>query len=94
MAGYGSLEKELLVNAIIRIKQRLGPLETKTAIGYLVEDNIMESFRILLQYYDKTYQKALEKRENFSALINRVASDNVDPELNTKKILLCKPVNA
>ena len=94
IAGYGSLEKELLVNAIIRIKQRLGPLETKTAIGYLVEDNIIESFRILLQYYDKTYQKALEKRDNFSALINRVASNVVDPEINTQKILLCKPVNA
>ena len=94
MDGYGSLEKELLVNAIIRIKQRLGPLETKTAIGYLVEDNIIESFRILLQYYDKTYQKALEKRENFSALVNRVGSNTVDPLLNTQKILLCKPVNA
>lgn len=59
---YGSLDKEKLVNAIIRITKRLGGLETKNAINYLVENNVRESFRILLRYYDKYYDKSLEKK--------------------------------
>ena len=61
---YGKGEKDKLVNAIIRIKKRLGGLETKTAIGYLIEDNITESFSVLLNYYDKLYKKGLYNREN------------------------------
>lgn len=94
VAGYGSLAKELLVNAIIRIQKRLGPLETKTAIGFLLEDNVRECFRVLLQYYDKTYRQALEKRDNVNSLIHTVTSGEVDAILNTQKILLCKPLNA
>lgn len=93
-AGYGSIEKEHLVNAIIRIKKRLGPLETKTAIGFLVEDNVKECFRVLLHYYDKTYSKALENRENLAALINTIECNNIEPAFNTQKLLLCAPVNS
>jgi tRNA 2-selenouridine synthase len=34
---YGKLEKEKMVNAIMRIQKRLGGLETKTAINFLLE---------------------------------------------------------
>jgi tRNA 2-selenouridine synthase len=47
---YGQFEKENLVNAIIRIKKKLGGLETKTAINALVEDDINTCFRVLIQY--------------------------------------------
>lgn len=60
--GYGKIDKEKLVNAIIRITKRLGPLETKTAIQYVIEDDITACFDILLQYYDKQYRKSLEQR--------------------------------
>lgn len=69
---YGHYEKEKLVNAIIRIKKRLGGLETKTAINHLLEDNVKESFRILLKYYDKLYSKGLNNRENTEALTTRL----------------------
>lgn len=60
--GYGNKNKEMLINAIMRIQKRLGPLETKTAINHLLEDNYTESFAILLKYYDKQYNKALQER--------------------------------
>ena len=91
--GYGAIEKEKLVNAIIRIKKRLGPLETKTAIGFLVEDNVKECFRILLAYYDKTYLKGLHNRENLAALLNKIDCLNVDAISNTEKLLSCNSVN-
>lgn len=62
VAGYGKKDKDKLVSAIMRIQKRLGPLETKTAINHLLEDNISDCFAILLKYYDKQYNKALQER--------------------------------
>ena len=91
---YGKLEKEKLVNAVIRIQKRLGGLETKNAINFLLEDNIKESFRILLKYYDKWYGKALINRENLSSLLNKIPCLDVDTTTNVQKILECNIVNA
>jgi tRNA 2-selenouridine synthase len=77
-AEYGKYAKEQLVNAIIRIQKRLGGLETKTAIGYLVEDNCKECFRILLKYYDKWYAKGLYNRDNINKLLNKISYDKID----------------
>lgn len=70
---YGKLNKGDLAAAIIRIKKRLGGLETKTSLAYLTEDNTRECFRILLTYYDKLYAKGLMNRP--------------DPKPQTKKII-------
>lgn len=84
---YSKTTKEKLVNAIIRIQKRLGGLETKNAINYLLEDNYKESFRILLRYYDKWYQKGLYNRENAETLINKIPCSGVDTVANTQKII-------
>lgn len=83
---YSKTTKEKLVNAIIRIQKRLGGLDTKTAINYLLEDNYIESFRILLHYYDKWYQKGLYNRENAELLLNKIPCSGVDIVTNTQKI--------
>ena len=88
-AEYGRYEKEKLLNAIIRIQKRLGGLETKNAISYLVEDDYRECFRILLTYYDKWYYKGLFNRENISALLNKIPATTVDTYGNTHKLLTC-----
>ena len=56
----------------IRIKKRLGGLETKTAINCLIEDDIMGCFAILLKYYDKGYFAGSQKRENPEQLIHKI----------------------
>lgn len=84
---YGKFEKEKLVNAIIRIQKRLGGLETKTAINYLLENNHKECFRVLLKYYDKCYGKALLNRENLPALLNKIACPDVDVNSITNLLL-------
>lgn len=81
-AQYGKFEKEKLVNAIIRIQKRLGGLETKNAINFLLENNPKESFRILLTYYDKWYAKGLFNRENLSVLLNKIPCSSVDAIAN------------
>ncbi|MEP7163135.1 MAG: tRNA 2-selenouridine(34) synthase MnmH [Ferruginibacter sp.] len=92
-SGYGAIEKEFLINAIVRIKKRLGPLETKTAIGFLLDDDVKECFRILLSYYDKTYLKALQGRENLASLLNKIGCAGVDNISNTEKLISCAIVN-
>ncbi|MGC4101049.1 tRNA 2-selenouridine(34) synthase MnmH [Ferruginibacter sp.] len=93
-AGYGQYSKEKLVNAIIRIQKRLGGLDTKNAVNYLLEDNYRECFRLLLSYYDKQYNKALANRENLAAQLNKIACSGVDTVTNTQNILACLTVTA
>lgn len=83
---YGTLDKEKMIDAIMRIKERLGGLEAKRAIEFLEQDNPIESFRILLKYYDKWYAKGLHNRENINTLLHTIICDSVTPE-NAKKLI-------
>ncbi|MBB1283378.1 tRNA 2-selenouridine(34) synthase MnmH [Flavisolibacter sp. BT320] len=77
VADYGDLDKDRMIAAIQRIAKRLGPLETKNAVRFLEEGNIKESFRILLQYYDKQYRKGLHNRQNLDQLLITISCENV-----------------
>ncbi|MDQ6904261.1 MAG: tRNA 2-selenouridine(34) synthase MnmH [Bacteroidota bacterium] len=75
---YGAFKKQDLVTAIMRVQKRLGGLETKNAINYLLENNTKECFSILLQYYDKLYKNSLDKRESLEAVLNKIPCNKVD----------------
>jgi tRNA 2-selenouridine synthase len=92
-AEYSNMGKEQLVTAIMRIQKRLGGLDTKNAINYLLENNFTECFRILLKYYDKWYTKGLENRENLPALLNKIPCSSVDTQTNIQKLLSCSIAN-
>lgn len=74
---YGKLERERLVNSIIRIKKRLGGLETKESINALIEDRVEDCFRILLRYYDKWYLKGMNNREQLETLLQKIPCESV-----------------
>ena len=75
---YGKFEKEKLVNAITRIQKRLGGLDTKLAVNFLLENNHTECFSILLKYYDKWYTKGLYNRENITTLLVKIHCGKID----------------
>ncbi|MBS1621914.1 MAG: tRNA 2-selenouridine(34) synthase MnmH [Bacteroidetes bacterium] len=81
---YGVLDKQKMIDAIGRIKERLGGLNAKNAIQLLEEGNITESFRILLQYYDKYYLKALHNREGINSLLHTIDCESVSIENSDK----------
>ena len=83
---YGVFEKEKLVNSIMRIQKRLGGLETKNAINFLLENNVTESFRILLHYYDKLYTKGLHNRKNLEQWLHNIPCESVDAKTNGNQI--------
>ena len=90
VADYGKYGKEKLVNSIIRIKKRLGGLDTKNAINFLLEDDITNCFSILLKYYDKFYLKGLHNKENIEHQLKTIICKQVDANLNAKTLLQSK----
>ncbi|TMI65261.1 MAG: tRNA 2-selenouridine(34) synthase MnmH [Bacteroidetes bacterium] len=77
---YGQLDTQKMIDAIVRIKERLGGLEAKNAINHLESNNTIESFRILLKYYDKWYLKGLHNREKINSLLHLIKCDSVTTE--------------
>ena len=77
-ATYGKLNKSDLAAAITRIQKRLGGLETKTALGFLVEGDIRNCFSVLLHYYDKKYKKSLLNRDDPNRLVVMLPCKTVD----------------
>jgi tRNA 2-selenouridine synthase len=83
---YGQLDKAKMIEAIGRIREKLGGLNAKTATLLLEEGNTKESFRILLSYYDKFYFKALHNREAINSLLFRIECKTVTPENSTRLV--------
>lgn len=63
---YGTLEKEFLKDATLRIKKRLGYDQAEFALRAIDEGRMSDFIRIVLRYYDKAYYNCLQKRENGS----------------------------
>jgi len=76
--SYGAFDKNDLVTSIMKIQKRLGGLETKNAINYLLENKVRECFAILLHYYDRLYHNSLNNRENMEAVLNKIPCETVD----------------
>ncbi len=87
MFGYGSLGVEQMIEAVLRIQKRFGPLETKTTIAFLQEGNIREAFAVLLKYYDKQYSKSLQNRTNLEALLQKISLSKIDIPANTNTLI-------
>jgi len=87
LQGYGKFEKDKLMSAILRIKKRLGGLETKTAINFLIEDDVESSFTVLLAYYDKLYLKGALNRDNLESVMQKIEANTIDPIVNATTLL-------
>jgi len=83
---YGNLDKEKVADAIVRIKKRLGGLETKMALQNLEAGDIESCFRILLKYYDRSYNKALNNRGQSGTRLTNINCRRVDARTNADKV--------
>jgi len=77
---YGQLDKQKMLDAIDRIREKLGGLNAKLAAQLLNEGNTLESFRILLEYYDRAYFRSMHNRESLNSLLNSIESMSITPE--------------
>jgi tRNA 2-selenouridine synthase len=83
--NYGKLPTDKLITAILRIKKRLGGLDTKNAINHLVEGDTAASFDILLRYYDKYYAKGLQAKP--AGKVQHLAFETINTEQIAEAIL-------
>ena len=83
VAHYGQFDRSELIASISRLHKRLGGLETKQCIGLMLENDLKGAFRILLNYYDKYYEKSLFKRDNPDESVIRIRFQ----EFNQDKIV-------
>lgn len=81
---YANYPKEMIVNALDKIKKRLGGNWHQAALQALKEDNFYEVGKISLTYYDKAYLFGLEQREN--PHIKKVEIHSINPVLQLKAI--------
>ncbi|MDP1801943.1 MAG: tRNA 2-selenouridine(34) synthase MnmH [Bacteroidota bacterium] len=87
IVDYGKYSKEKIINAIIRIKKKLGGLETKNAVNFILEDDMRNCFSVLLRYYDKLYLRNTYKREDAEKKISLLEMTSVDAKINSEKII-------
>lgn len=85
--NYGLFDKQDLTACILKIQKRLGGLYTKNAINFLQENNLKDTFSILLKYYDKLYSKSLNNRDNLQAFLNKVTCTKVENS-NAEKLII------
>lgn len=85
---YGVLDKSFLISAVVGISKRLGPEQTKEAILAIEENRMRDFVEWVLSYYDKRYQKAIEKRNPSTIL--RLSFENFDIPLITQTLLSTK----
>ena len=84
--NYGIYSKQELEDCVLKIKKRLGGLNTKNSIQAITEGNLHEAFYILLKYYDKMYAQSLENREDFDSLLIKISCE--DTQIKNATFLL------
>jgi tRNA 2-selenouridine synthase len=82
---YADADPEMLAVAIDKIAKRLDGQKAKDAFQFLSEKNFYEVAMIALTYYDKSYLKGMNFRDQ--AKIFTLSKNNTDPAENTKSIM-------
>jgi tRNA 2-selenouridine synthase len=82
---YGALDKDFLKTAVLGIAKKLGPLETKLTLQAIDEDRMRDFITQVLVYYDKTYQKGINRRNQ--EVIKTLACKQINPTENAEAIL-------
>jgi tRNA 2-selenouridine synthase len=82
VTDYATVNINELKDAVMKIAQQLGLLNTKNCLHYLDEGNLAEVARLSLLYYDKAY----EHHKTEPRLIIPIDTDTADAEINAKKI--------
>lgn len=82
VADYTTTNISELKNAVLKISQQLGPLNTKNCLRYLDDGNLADVARLSLMYYDKAY----DYNKTGAQLIIPIESDTIDAGINAQKV--------
>jgi tRNA 2-selenouridine synthase len=69
MRIYGQFDPELLIAATLKLRKRMGDLENKRAVDFLVQTETENWAIALLMHYDKQYKYSLSLRPNLKHFV-------------------------
>ncbi len=75
VAEYAMFSKKELEDGVLRVQKRIGGKDTSTAIEAIYKGDFALTADIILDYYDKSYEFAFNKRESEIKVIE-VSEDN------------------
>jgi tRNA 2-selenouridine synthase len=76
---YGSYDKKLLIEKTLEIEKKLGNLNMRNAVSYLLDNNYFSWANLLLDYYDKGYEHS-KIRQNRSIVVSIEYTETTDVE--------------
>ncbi|MDX8340356.1 tRNA 2-selenouridine(34) synthase MnmH [Draconibacterium sp. IB214405] len=82
---YSAADKAMLKDSILRIKKRLGGLNTQKALEHLERNELYEVAMICLIYYDKYYLRGLRNRDHQEVFT--LMWDSISPKVISKSIV-------
>lgn len=85
LKNYGQFETQALKEATMRIRKRLGGMETQNVLNHLDAGDVVSAFTILLSYYDRAYLHATRQRNPESVF--QIKSETTDTGINAQLIL-------
>lgn len=94
VGGYGQFEKDKLADGIIRLKKRLGGLETQNALQLLDTGDVYNCFRILLSYYDKYYLKGITGKGDGGRIVKKIPCPDTTSAVNARILLQQEQIEA
>jgi len=82
---YGSANRADLISATQRIARRIGGQHAKVAIEHIEKGNLIPAIEIVLDYYDKTYDYDLRKRNVKIYSINIVGRSDAEAAMQLRR---------
>ncbi len=82
---YGDFDKDGVINSVNKIKKRLGGQHAKAALENFEAGNLSEATKIVLVYYDKSYDHGLSLRNADS--IHKIELQKIEPEKNAAELI-------
>jgi len=82
---YGGFNKKNLAEQLVKIRERMGGQNLKTALQALESGDLKQVAALALQYYDKAYEHAGKDRD--AERVFELAVDEDNPAATAKKVL-------
>ncbi len=82
---YGDFNKDGVINSVNKITKRLGGQHAKAALEYYEAGNLHEATKIVLVYYDKSYDHGLGQRKQEN--IHKIELLKINPENNAIELI-------
>jgi tRNA 2-selenouridine synthase len=85
VADYGDSDRRDLIEAVGRIEKKFTPAQLNEIYGHIQAGRLEPACHILLEYYDRCYQKGIDRRQ--LSAHHRLAISGSDLAADSRRLL-------